>query len=93
MGQILRYFFRTVIYYHTNAVLSTVFCGNIETIFHFNEKVYNAFPALELDESILFKTDMEWGNNRSIYPYWLYFLGCYDIWKWNGMELSKFKKI
>ena len=61
--------------------------NNIETIFHFNEKVYNAFPALELDESILFKTDIEWGNNRSIYPYWLYFLGCYDIWKWNGTEL------
>ncbi len=61
--------------------------NKIETIFHFNEKVYDAFPALELDESILVKTDLEWPNNRSIYPYWLYFSGCYDIWKYSNTEL------
>ena len=57
------------------------------TIKEFNERVYNAFPALELDESFYKKADPDWERNRGLYPYWLYLSGCYDIWRWNGTEL------
>lgn len=53
----------------------------------FNQRVADAFPALELDESVFYNTDPEWVNNRVFYPLWLYLIGCYDIWKWNGTEL------
>lgn len=56
-------------------------------LFKYNTHIYDAFPALELDESVIFSIDPDWQNNRVFYPYWLYFAGCYDIWKWNGTEL------
>lgn len=55
-------------------------------LFEFNQKVIDAFPALELDESVLY-TDPDWANNKVFYPFWLYLIGCYDIWKWHGTEL------
>lgn len=59
----------------------------VRDLLNFNTKVYDSFSALGLDESIIFNTDLDWQNNRVFYPYWLYFAGCYDIWKWNGTEL------
>lgn len=59
----------------------------VNIIKEFNEKTYNAFPALELDENLYKKVDLNWNINRSWYPFWLYLSGCYDIWKWNGTEL------
>lgn len=59
----------------------------VRDLLGFNQRVADAFPALELDESVFYNTDSAWVNNRVFYPLWLYLIGCYDIWKWNGTEL------
>lgn len=54
----------------------------------FNEGVYNALCAMELDESLFYTLESSgWSEIRKHIPIWLYMIGCYDIWKWNGSNL------
>ena len=60
----------------------------IKNIFEFNNKVFNAFPALELDSSIFVQTDPQWESKyKTELPIWLYLVGNYDIWNWHGSKL------
>lgn len=53
----------------------------------FNERVYNALSALEIDESLFYNLEPNWTIIRKNTPIWLYLIGCYDIWKWHGSDL------